>query len=119
MSQIKFILFTFFIAVGLIACSGDAGQDQSTGEPAQTETEAGDNHEGHDHDGHDHDTKASGQVNTGFAVGHGEGTAYNSNYICPMHCEGSGSDSAGKCPVCGMDYVALKEHLKDGHNHNE
>jgi hypothetical protein len=33
------------------------------------------------------------------------GKEYTSAYICPMHCEGSGSDEAGKCPVCGMDYV--------------
>jgi hypothetical protein len=30
---------------------------------------------------------------------------YTSDYICPMHCEGSGSDKAGQCPDCGMDYV--------------
>lgn len=30
---------------------------------------------------------------------------YTSTYICPMHCEGSGSDSAGICPICEMDYV--------------
>ncbi|MDB4107845.1 hypothetical protein OAD66_02320 [Bacteroidia bacterium] len=30
---------------------------------------------------------------------------YTSKYICPMHCEGSGSDTAGICPVCSMDYV--------------
>ena len=29
---------------------------------------------------------------------------YTSAYICPMHCEGSGSEEPGKCPVCGMDY---------------
>jgi len=32
--------------------------------------------------------------------GKGTGTFY-----CPMHCEGSGSDEPGECPVCGMDYV--------------
>lgn len=32
------------------------------------------------------------------------GPEYTSAYICPMHCEGSGSDEPGKCPVCGMDY---------------
>lgn len=42
---------------------------------------------------------------------------YASAYICPMHCEGSGSDQAGQCPVCGMDYVENKDHKKDGHNH--
>lgn len=30
---------------------------------------------------------------------------YNSTYVCPMHCEGSGSDQTSKCPVCGMDYI--------------
>jgi len=34
-----------------------------------------------------------------------QGKEYTSAYVCPMHCEGSGSDSAGQCPVCGMDYV--------------
>ncbi len=24
-------------------------------------------------------------------------------YQCPMHCEGSGSNQPGKCPVCGME----------------
>ncbi|MBO6517534.1 MAG: hypothetical protein JJ975_13390 [Bacteroidia bacterium] len=33
------------------------------------------------------------------------GPEYTSKYICPMHCEGSGSDTTGTCPVCEMDYV--------------
>ena len=33
------------------------------------------------------------------------GPEYTSAYICPMHCKGSGSDTAGICPVCKMDYV--------------
>ena len=35
-----------------------------------------------------------------------KGKEYTLEYVCPMHCEGSGSDQAGTCPVCGMDYVA-------------
>ena len=31
--------------------------------------------------------------------------AYTAAYVCPMHCDGSGSEEAGKCPVCKMDYV--------------
>ncbi|WP_460622211.1 heavy metal-binding domain-containing protein [Hymenobacter tenuis] len=27
-------------------------------------------------------------------------------YICPMGCEGSASNTTGKCPVCGMDLEA-------------
>ena len=34
-----------------------------------------------------------------------QGKEYTSAYICPMHCEGSGSEKMGQCPVCGMDYV--------------
>jgi rubrerythrin len=34
-----------------------------------------------------------------------QGPEYTSAYICPMHCEGSGSEKPGTCPVCGMDYV--------------
>ncbi len=48
---------------------------------------------------------------------HGDTPAHTSAYVCPMHCEGSGSDKAGVCPVCGMDYVALAEHTKNGHTH--
>ncbi len=38
---------------------------------------------------------------------------YASLYICPMHCEGSGSDETGKCPVCKMDYVKNKDLLEE------
>lgn len=49
------------------------------------------------------------------------GKEYTSAYICPMHCKNSGSDKAGTCPVCGMDYVVNKDHKghnHDGHNHD-
>lgn len=62
-----------------------------------------------DHSGHSHDATE--------AAAHGEGKAYTAAYVCPMHCEGSGSEEAGKCPVCGMDYVAQADHAKDGHTH--
>ncbi|WP_242203732.1 heavy metal-binding domain-containing protein [Aestuariivivens insulae] len=42
---------------------------------------------------------------------------YASAYVCPMHCEGSGSDAAGECPKCGMAYVENKNHNKNGHEH--
>jgi len=55
-----------------------------------------------------------------------EGKEYTSAYICPMHCEGSGSATAGTCPVCKMDYVAraeeageyMKGHDHESHDHN-
>lgn len=64
------------------------------------------------------------------AHSHADGTAemgkeYTSAYICPMHCDGSGSDQPGQCPVCGMDYEK-NENAKakpdvddhDGHDHD-
>ena len=69
------------------------------------------NTQSHDHDDHNHDDATHAEVD------HGEGQSYNSAYICPMHCKGGGSEDPGKCPVCGMNYVALTEHSKDGHNH--
>ena len=30
---------------------------------------------------------------------------YTSAYTCPMKCVGSGSDKAGTCPACKMDYT--------------
>ena len=47
------------------------------------------------------------------------GKEYTSTYICPMHCEGSGSDKPGICPVCKMDYVKNEEsdHDHNGHDH--
>ncbi len=48
-----------------------------------------------------------------------DGPEYTSAYLCPMHCKGSGSDQPGKCPVCGMNYVAKADlNKKEGHSHH-
>lgn len=49
-----------------------------------------------------------------------QGKEYTSDYICPMHCEGSGSEKPGECRVCGMKYkkndkTTTEDH--SGHNH--
>ena len=41
---------------------------------------------------------------------------YTSAYVCPMHCKGSGSDTTGTCPVCGMDYVPSEDTSHQEHN---
>jgi len=62
------------------------------------------------HEGHDNDE--------GHATAeHGEGKEFTSAYVCPMHCEGSGSDKKGTCPKCGMVYVVNEKHKNDGHKH--
>lgn len=48
-----------------------------------------------------------------------EGKEYTSAYVCPMHCEGSGSDEPGKCPVCNMDYVANEDLQEGTHDHGD
>jgi hypothetical protein len=52
------------------------------------------------------------QTNTQNAVV----TATNTTdkYVCPMNCEGSGSDQPGKCPVCGMDLVLNRNYQESG-----
>ena len=42
---------------------------------------------------------------------------FASAYVCPMHCEGSGSDAAGECPKCEMTYVKNEDHNANGHEH--
>ena len=33
------------------------------------------------------------------------GKEFTSAYVCPMHCEGSGGEETGNCPVCEMEYM--------------
>jgi len=45
-----------------------------------------------------------------------QGKEYTSNYICPMHCKGSGSDKPGDCPVCGMAYKKNDKNKTEDHS---
>ena len=46
-----------------------------------------------------------------------QGKEYTSAYVCPMHCEGSGSAVEGSCPKCGMTYVVNTDHATDELKH--
>ena len=86
-----------------VSCKG------KTEETKETSTEATMEHEGHDmekmnHEGHDMDNMETADK---------QGKEYTSKYVCPMHCEGSGSDDEGKCPVCGMTYVLNEDFQMD------
>ncbi|MER3375367.1 MAG: heavy metal-binding domain-containing protein [Allomuricauda sp.] len=87
------------VLVLTVSCKG------KTEEAKETSTEATMEHE----EGHDMEGMETAKM---------EGKEYTSTYVCPMHCEGSGSDEEGKCPVCGMTYVLNEEHMADGHTHN-
>ena len=80
---------------------------------------SGHSHDGHSHEEHSHDGHSHSHDDHSHeaAMPHGDGPEYTSQYVCPMHCEGSGSSEPGKCPVCNMDYVLGEEHVKDGHSH--
>ena len=47
-----------------------------------------------------------------------KGKEYTSAYVCPMHCEDSGSDTEGKCGSCGMTLVKNEDHTENGHKHD-
>lgn len=99
-------LFVLVFGLGLLMTSCSGGDAQNGANDDQQEEMM---HDDHDHD-HDDTTMEAGAM-------HGEGKEYTSAYVCPMHCTGSGSEEEGKCPVCGMAYVPLAEHTKNGHTH--
>lgn len=90
---------TFASALVLtVSCKGKAEESK------ETSTEATMEHEGHDMDHKEMDAK--------------QGKEYTSTYVCPMHCEGSGSETEGKCPVCGMAYVLNEDKPEGDQTHN-
>jgi len=103
----------FITALALTSCGSDAGADQQ--ESDQTEAAATDMHDHADHPDH---TGEDYNSESAAGAAHGQGAAFTSAYVCPMHCEGSGSSEPGTCPACGMDYVAQADHVGDGHDHN-
>lgn len=103
----KFLKFGFYatmfaMALFVMACGGDATTDQSDQDKME-----------HEEGNHDHDSEEVGD-SASIDIDSPEHTAA---YICPMHCKGSGSDVAGKCPTCGMDYVKNENHNEENHEH--
>ncbi len=88
------VILMLALAISVVACGGEA--------PAAEQTDA---------------VETPAPEATPEAAAHGEGPAFTSAYVCPMHCTGSGSDQPGKCPACGMDYIANADHGKDGNKH--
>ena len=103
----KLLALSIVLICGLSACGGH--QHEHNGSDSTEMHDNHESHEGHDHSGHDHEGHDHGAESDS---GDQSGPEYTSKYICPMHCEGSGSDKKGECPVCGMDYV-LNEDFKE------
>ncbi|MER3319914.1 MAG: heavy metal-binding domain-containing protein [Allomuricauda sp.] len=106
-TNIKTIIGIAFASVLVltVSCKG------KTEETKETSTEATMDHEGHDMDNMDHEGHDMDNMETADK----QGKEYTSKYVCPMHCEGSGSDEEGKCPVCGMTYVLNEDFQMEDH----
>lgn len=104
-SRLYMVMPLFLALLFMVACA-----DQGTEGNATDTTESA--------------TPAEGEATEGDDM---SGPEYTSAYVCPMHCEGSGSAEPGTCPVCGMEYVAsadlqdggggMHDHDHDGHDH--
>ena len=104
-NRILLSVFTLAFIYVLSSCgdhSHDNGGHQSSGESQEVHDH---DHE-HDHDegGHSHDHDHEGDHDHDHDAPDQSGKEFTSAYVCPMHCEGSGSDEPGQCPVCEMDY---------------
>lgn len=44
------------------------------------------------------------------------GPEWTSDFVCPMHCKGSGDSKEGTCPVCKMKLVKNKDKKASGHD---
>lgn len=92
--KIGFFAILFSMALFATSCGGEHSHE-----------EGDDTHEHHDHDGaHEHDHEHDGGLDEEMEID-STGKEFTSAFVCPMHCSESGSETAGKCPTCGMDYV--------------
>ncbi len=118
----KFNLITVMIvlfAVGFLATSCGGGEAKTDGqEPAATEQTDAKSEQTEAKSETTEATEKDGEAKGEEGVDK-SGKEYTSAYVCPMHCEGSGSAEPGKCPKCGMDYVKNEDAMGDGHEeHN-
>ncbi len=123
--KITYLFFALFMAFGLAfsmtACDSAASDNGNDGSEATEQTE--ETTETKDAEA----TEASEQTDeAGATEADKSGPEYTSKYVCPMHCKGSGSAEAGKCPVCGMEYVmnesykeAAGEEAAGDHDHGD
>ncbi len=116
--KLVFLIMMMLSYSGLMTSCGHS-HDHSEQHNHDHDNDDDHSHEGDEDHDHDHDSHTEDDHNHDHVAeaAHGENAAFTSAYVCPMHCEGSGSDVTGKCPVCNMDYVAQVDHTKDGHSH--
>ena len=98
MKKIKLgtVLTIFAMALFIFSCGDSDHSHDENGEHSEETTQT-------DENSGETATAENGEVDK-------SGKEYTSAFICSMHCAGSGSHEAGKCSVCGMDYVANEDY---------
>lgn len=110
--KIGFYATMFAMTLFVTACGGGTDSHDGHDHDHDHQHEQGQQHDhDHDHEGHQHEQgeQHEGQEESSIDK---TGKEYTSAYICPMHCEGSGSDKEGKCPACKMDYEKNEEQIE-------
>jgi|AntRauTorckE5430_2_1112549.scaffolds.fasta_scaffold06469_1 hypothetical protein len=103
--KIGFYAVMFAMTIFVTSC-GSGEQDHEGHDHDDHQHEQGhEQGQEHDHEGHDHEQGEQHQQGQEESAIDKTGKEYTSAYVCPMHCEGSGSDAAGTCPKCKMVYV--------------
>ena len=108
------LLMAFGLAFSMTACdsaSSDNDGDEATEQTDGTTDEAT--------EANDAEATEASEQGEATEVVDKSGPEYTSKYVCPMHCEGSGSAEPGKCPKCGMEYVMNEDMKADDHNHDD
>ncbi len=94
--NIRFGILAMFFAVLFLSACNNASTAETDGDGETTEINEGEADEANKGEA----TEATEGEDDGKP-----GPEMTSMYICPMHCDGSGSAEPGKCPACEMDYV--------------
>ncbi len=86
-----FIIFLSLFLIGIItACENDNNNKTNNSDTLKTVIES-------------NNEKVDTTSNQAETID--EDNDYTAKYVCPVHCEGSGSQEAGNCKVCKMELI--------------
>ena len=104
-SFLKFGFYAIILSMGILMTACESKEEEHQHQHQQHEHDGQHQHQ-HEHDGqHQHQQHEQEETSSVDKTG----KEYTSAYICPMHCEGSGSDEPGNCPKCKMAYIENTE----------
>ena len=93
--KVSIVVFFIVVLTSFFACQTSSDGDSENADSIENET-----NETIDSVKTDIDTEKIHQSETVK-----DDSDYTAKYVCPMHCEGSGSDKQGTCPKCEMDLI--------------